>query len=177
MASATKERPERLASDVSVKAVTSAGGKQPAPGALPKGEPKGAGKKSKKLKLIIGLVLLLVIGAALKFTVLAPSSSSAAPAKPAPGPVIQMDDMTLNLTGGHYLRMKLALQTTKGTSEEFDSSEASQLIIDQYSNRTPEQLTGDAARKQMMAALVLKLQKAYPKKIIGAFYTEFVMTG
>ncbi len=88
-----------------------------------------------------------------------------------------MDDMTLNLTGGHYLRMKLALQTTKGTSEEFDSSEASQLIIDQYSNRTPEQLTGDAARKQMMAALVLKLQKAYPKKIIGAFYTEFVMTG
>lgn len=176
MATGTRERPERLASAVSGRAMTGPGTKSAGPGADAKRASNG--KKSKKLKLIIGFVLLVVVGAALKFTVLAPSSSAGAtPAKPQPGPVIQMDEMTLNLTDGHYLRMKIALQTTKGTSEEFDTSEAAQLIIDQFSNRTVTQLTGDVARQKMMAGLVAKLQSAYPKKIIGGFYTEFVMTG
>lgn len=177
MAIGRRDRPERLANDLNARTVTGPGTKTGVPGDDAAGKGKaGKAKKSMKLKLAVGLVVLLVAGAAAKFTVLAPSSS-AETAKPKPGPVIQLDETTLNLTDGHYLRMKVALQTTKGTSEEIDTSEAAQLVIDQYSNRSVAQLTGDAARTKTMGALVLKLQKAYPKQIMGAFYTEFVMTG
>ncbi|MGI8665852.1 MAG: flagellar basal body-associated FliL family protein [Jatrophihabitans sp.] len=172
MAIGRKDRPERLASNLDPRAVKGPGAKAGAAGEQPGGKTKD--KKSLKVELAASL-LLLVAGAAARFTVLAPASS-AEPAKPQPGPVIQMDEMTLNLTDGHYLRMKVALQTTKGTNEELDTSEAAQLVIDEYSNRTVAQLTGDVARTKVKNALVLKLQKAYPKQIIGAFYTEFVMT-
>ena len=54
---------------------------------------------------------------------------------PRPAPVLAMPDMTLNLAGGHYLRIKLALQAAKGTSEELDTSEAAPAIIEQFSDR------------------------------------------
>ncbi|MDQ2837573.1 MAG: flagellar basal body-associated FliL family protein [Actinomycetota bacterium] len=176
MALGRKDRPERLANDINAKTVKGPGAKTGAPGTDPGGKGKTKGKKSMKLKLAVGVVVLLVAGAGAKFTVLAPSSSAEA-AKPQPGPVIPLDETTLNLTDGHYLRMKVALQTTKGTNTELDTSQAAQLVIDEYSNLTVAQLTGNAARTKVKDELVVKLQKAYPKEIMDAFYTEFVMTG
>lgn len=178
MALGTKERPERIASDVGAKAVKAPGAKTGASGVDQDGSGKAKGKgKSLKLKLAIGLlVLLLGGGAAAKFTVLAPKPANAAAAKPEPGPIVQLSELTLNLTGGQYLRMKMALQTVKGSKPIDDTTMATQLIIDQYSNHTPAELTGDAARQKAKAALLAKLQKAYPKQILDALYTEFVMT-
>jgi flagellar basal body-associated protein FliL len=178
MALGTKERPERIASDVGAKAVKAPGAKTGASGAGQDGSGKGKGK-SLKLKLIVGLlVLLLGGGAAAKFTVLAPkpANAAAAKAKAEPGPIVQLSELTLNLTGGQYLRMKMALQTVKGSKPIEDTTMATQLIIDEYSNHTPAELTGDAARQKAKAALLAKLQKAYPKQILDALYTEFVMT-
>ena len=79
-----------------------------------KGKGKKPGKKKSKKKIIILAVVVLLLGAVAKFTVLAPSAP-AADAKPVPGHVVAMTDMTLNLAGGHYLRIKLALQTVEGT--------------------------------------------------------------
>lgn len=174
MAIGTKERPERLASDLNAKTVKGAGRKTGSAA----GEPSGKGKAKKSMKVKIGgaVLLLLIAGAAAKFTVLAPSPASGAAAKPLPGPVIQMSEMTLNLTGGQYLRIKLALQTTKGTKPDLDTTMATQAVIDEYSNRTPAELTGDQARAKAKAALLAMLQKEYPKQIMGAIYTEFVMT-
>ena len=177
MALGTKERPERIANDLGAKAVKAPGAKTGASGADQDGS-KGKGK-SLKLKLIVGvLVLLLGGGAAAKFTVLAPkpAKASAATAKPLPGPIVQLSELTLNLTGGQYLRMKMALQTIKGSKPIEDTTMATQLIIDEYSNHTPAELTGDAARQKAKTALLAKLQKAYPKQIMDALYTEFVMT-
>jgi flagellar protein FliL len=136
----------------------------------------GKAKKSKKKLIIIAVVVLLVVGAAAKFTVLAPKASAdAAKAKPAPGPVIAMDELTLNLDGGHFLRLKLSIETTKGTSEDLDLTEGQQAVIDEYSNKTTTALTGQKSRDTAKADLLAKLQKVYPKKILDVYYTEFVM--
>ena len=173
MATATKERPERIATSVS-RGTSSPGAKTGASGDESAGKGKG---RSMKVKLAALLVLLLVGGAVAKFTVLAspakPAGKAAAPAK---GPVVPMDEMTLNLADGHYLRMKIALQTAKGTSTELDTSEAAQALIDTYSNQTVAGLTGDAARTKAKQAFLGRLATLYPKKIIDAYYTEFVMT-
>jgi len=176
MAIGTAERPERIANDLRAQPVKGPGTKS-GPGT--DGAGSGKGKKSLKLKLIIGLVVLLLGGgAAAKFTVLAPapSKAAAAAAQPVAGPIIQMSELTLNLTGGQYLRIKLALVTVKGSKPILDTTMATQLAIDEYSNHSPAELTGDVARQKAKAALLAKLQKAYPKQIMDALYTEFVMT-
>jgi flagellar FliL protein len=174
MALGTKDRPERIASELGSKAVKGPGAKTGASGTEPEGKAKG---KSLKLKLIVGLVVLLAAGGVAKFTVLAPSGKSAsATAKPVAGPIVQLPEMTLNLTNGQFLRIKLALETIKGSKPIADTTLANQLILDQYSNRSPAELTGDAARAKAKTALLAKLQKEYPKQILDAIYTEFVMT-
>src|ERR1700704_6045984 len=108
---AITESPTRIASN--------AAGRGPR-GAAPNGPdgkaavpPKKAGKRKLVVRIAGIVVVLLVAGVGAKMTLLAPAKP-AAPAKPQPGPVIAMTDMTLNLTGGHFLRLKIALQTTKG---------------------------------------------------------------
>ncbi|HEX2902109.1 MAG TPA: flagellar basal body-associated FliL family protein [Jatrophihabitans sp.] len=142
----------------------------------------GNGKKRGKLKLIaIVLVVLLAGGAVAKFTVLAPSAKASAATtakkKPAKGPVIPMDEMTLNLANGAYLRLKISLQTTKGTSADLDTAAAAQDVIDTYSNATTAQLTGLANRTKYQDLLLKKLAGDYPKQILDVPYQEFVMTG
>lgn len=165
----TTDRPDRIANDAVSK--TSKGGAGDAGKA--KGKQPGK-KKSKKTKIIILAVVFLVVGALAKFTVLAPSAP-ASDAKPLPGPVVPMEEMTLNLAGGHYLRIKLALQTVHGAPEELDTAEAAQAVIEQFSDRTTAELTGDAARHKAKVALLAKLQKIYPKQLMDVIYTEYYM--
>lgn len=170
----TADRPDRIANDV--------GSKTPKAGAGDAGKGKDKGlakgkdkskKKSKKKIIVLALVFLL-LGALAKFTVLAPSAP-AHDVKPLPGPVVPMEEMTLNLAGGHYLRIKLALQTVHGAPEELDTAEAAQAVIEEFSDRTTTELTGDAARQKAKVALLAKLQKIYPKQIMDVIYTEYYM--
>ncbi len=171
-----QKRPERIAANMSRSSSS--------PGASTggSGDEKQAGKaKKSKVKLIaIVLAVLLAGGAVAKFTVLAPpakaGAETAAKKKPAKGPVIPMDDMTLNLANGAYLRLKISLQTTKGTSEELDTAAAAQDVIDTFSNLNVTQLTGSPNRKKYQAVLLKKLQEDYPKQILDVPYQEFVMT-
>ena len=168
----TETNPARIASSVTPGDGGRSGGKGGAAG-KGKGKEKG-GKKSKKMKIIILVVILLAAGAAAKFTLLAPAKATG-PVKPVPGPVIAMDELTLNLDGGHFLRLKLSLETTLGTSSEFEVTEGIQAVIDEYSNRAVASLTGNVARDKARADLLKKLQVIYPKKILDVYYTEFVM--
>jgi flagellar FliL protein len=164
------DRPDRIANEVATKGAK--GGAKGAPGETGKGKGKQPGKKKSKKKIVVLAVVLLLLAAVAKFTVLAPSAP-AADAKPKPGHVVAMTDMTLNLAGGHYLRIKLALQTVEGTPEELDTSEAAQAVIDQFSDRSVAELTGEAARLKAKTQLLGKLQKIYPKQIMDVIYTEF----
>jgi flagellar FliL protein len=167
----TDSPPARIASSVKPSGKGGKSGK----GAKGDGSGEGGKKRSGKLKIIIVVVLLLAGGAAAKFTVLAPKAAAKGPVKPVPGPVIAMDELTLNLDSGHFLRLKLSLQTTKGTSSDLDVTEGTQAVIDEFSNRPVAALTGGPARDKARADLLTKLQKIYPKQIMGVYYTEFVM--
>ncbi|UQX87962.1 flagellar basal body-associated FliL family protein [Jatrophihabitans telluris] len=139
----------------------------------------GGKKKSMKMKIILAVVVLLVAGGAAKFTILKPAakttSASKAAAKPVPGPTILMDEMTLNLADGHFLRLKLSVITTKGTAAALDLTEGIQATIDEYSNQPVSALTGTKARTKAKNALLKEFKKIYPKKILDLIYTEFVM--
>lgn len=171
MTMTTTDRPDRIASETTGK--NAKAGAKGAPGDAGKGKGAQPGKKKKftKKKIIILVAVVLMLGAVVKFTVLAPSAP--ADAKPVPGAVVEMTDMTLNLAGGHYLRIKLALQTVEGAPKELDTSEAAQAVIDQFSDRPVAELTGEAARSKAKKELLGRLQKVYPKQILDVIYTEF----
>lgn len=130
---------------------------------------KGSLFKSKKF-LIILVVVLAVGGGAYKF--LMPTKVSA----PVGGDVVPMDPMTLNLTDGHYLKIATAVQLVKGkaTPANFSSSQAAELVIDQFSNRPADSLSSNAARKKLTSELLVNLKKAYPGEVYDVFLTQFV---
>jgi flagellar FliL protein len=84
--------------------------------------------------------------------------------------------MTLNLTGGHYLKIAIAVQLVKGkaTAADFPTSHAAELVIDQFSNRPVDSLSTNKARKKLTAELLENLQKAYPGEVYDVFLTQFV---
>lgn len=135
-------------------------------------KPKKSFFKSKKFLII--LVLLIGVGGAYKF-VLAP------PAKPAPpsgGDMVVMDPNTVNLKGGHYLQVAISIQLLKGgpvALPDFQDSEAAELLIDQFSNRTVKELSVNKERTKLMRQLAARIKKAYPKEVFRVFLTKFVM--
>src|SRR5437764_292294 len=70
---------------------------------------EGPAKKSKKLLIVVPLVLALVAGAAW-FFLLRGNGEPAKKAEPKPGVVVTLDSVNINLADGHYLKLKLALQ-------------------------------------------------------------------
>jgi flagellar protein FliL len=125
--------------------------------------------KSKKA-LVIAAAVLAVGGGAYQFAM--PSKAS----PPAGGEVVTLDATTLNLAGGHYLKIAVAVQLVKGkaTATGFATSHAAELTIDEFSNRTVGSLSSNAARKKLTAELLVKVQKAYPGEVYDVFLTQFV---
>src|SRR5436305_4729359 len=78
-------------------------------------EEKGGGKK--KL-LIIGLVAVLALGAGAYFFLFSGGAASAKPAPEAGSVVLPIDAVAINLAGGSYLKLGVALQFTK----DYDST-------------------------------------------------------
>lgn len=145
-------------------------------------------KSNKMLLIIIGVV---VLAAAAYFLVLKPKSEPAAaaggvaagvavapvmPAEPA-GPVIRLDPLFINLAGGHYLKLGMALQTVGEQSKEnpTDGAMALDAAIQLYSNADMTQLTDLTAREDLKTKLVQIIQKGYGMKVIDVYFTEFVM--
>ena len=137
-----------------------------------KDKPKKSFFKSKKFLII--LVLLIGVGGAYKF-VLAPRAK---PAPPSGGDMEVMDPNTVNLNGGHYLQVAISIQLLKGgpaTLADFQDSEAAQLLIDQFSNRSVKALSVNKERTKLMRQLAARIKKAYPKEVFRVFLTKFVM--
>jgi flagellar FliL protein len=131
---------------------------------------KGKLFKSKKFLIAVAAIVLVGGGGAYKFAI--PHK----PAPPAGGEVVPMDAMTLNLAGGHYLKVAVAIQLVKGkaVATDFDTSQAAELVIDEFSNRSVSALDTNAARKKLTAALLAQMKKAYPEEVFDVFLTQFV---
>jgi len=150
---------------------------------------KGGGKK--KLIIIAAPVLLIVIGAAVYFLLLKPAATPAAgtpgataaavAAAPSPsssfveGAVVKLDPISINLAGGHFLKLGLSLQESKAAGEDVSGAKALDAAIELFSNRTLDELSSLQIRNKYKAKLVDHLIELYEQKVYDVYFTEFVM--
>jgi flagellar FliL protein len=129
-------------------------------------------KKSKKKLIIIAVAVLVLAGGGYKFL---GGKKSATPPPPKPGAVLALDAITINLSGGHFLKLGLALQATASAKADLDGSKALDLSIVEFSNRSVAELSSNKARGAVKADLLKKVVKAYDKDVMDLYFTEFVM--
>jgi flagellar FliL protein len=131
-------------------------------------------KKSKKM-LVIVLVAVLAIGGAAYFFLLKPKGAPAAEPAPEKGAVLAIDPVSLNLAGGHYLRLGLSLQLTKDAGEETpDTADALDHAIALFSGHTVAEVSDPATREALKAELVKELDEAYEGKVMDVYLTNYV---
>lgn len=136
-------------------------------------------KKSSKMLMIIVLAVVLLGGggAGAWFFFLKGDAAEAAPVK---GAVVAIEEtMTINLADAHYLKLGFALQMTEEAGEEeFDTAEALDLAIDQYTGMKIGELETEKGRLKAKDELLEKIEKAYNVEgkhlVMGLYFTSFV---
>ena len=150
------------------------------------GEAKG-GKN--RLVMIVLAVLALVGG--VKGFVLGGGKAAAGAAVPAtttttaPGPIVTLEPVTLNIAGGRFLKVGLALQLsgdhvddahpkdsgdpTKGYARAVD------IAIEVLGGQKFEELVTPEGRAHVKEELTERLHEAYHEEVEGVYFTQFVM--
>jgi flagellar protein FliL len=139
------------------------------------GEAPGGRKKL----LVIALVVLLALAGAAYFLLFAGSGEAEAE-EPVAGEVLTLEPVAVNLAGGGYLKIGIALQLTEaaagGHGGGVDGSEALDLLISTYSQAQPADVTG--AREALKEALEAKIVEAYTEDghalVMDVYLTEYV---
>ncbi|MST33846.1 flagellar basal body-associated protein FliL [Acidimicrobiaceae bacterium USS-CC1] len=144
----------------------------PPSAAAPAEAPK---KKGRTKLLIIGVVVLLVVaGGAYKFVL---KKKPAANAKPVPGVIITEGQQTINLAGGHYLQVRVALQLIKGASPKLidaDNAELADTVLQVFAGQPMSRLSGAAGLAWSKAHLLAALDPQFPHTIYTVYFTQFV---
>ncbi len=128
--------------------------------------------KSKKKLLLVVVAVVVVVGAAAWFFLLKPSGPST-PAAPEPGIVVKLDPISVNLAGGHFLKVGVALQGT-AAAKELEGSKALDLTISEFSGRRMEELAKPKEREKVKKELTEKIAKAYDEEVMAIYFTDFV---
>ena len=134
----------------------------------------------KKLYLILGVVILAAAGAAYFF--LFAGSGEAEAAAPEHGGYVALEPIAVNLAGGGYLKIGIALEITTAAaggghgSAGLDGSKALDQIISTFSQAAPADVVG--ARDALKESLEKKIVDAYTEDgeqmVMGIYYTEYV---
>lgn len=130
-------------------------------------EPK---KKRSRKKLVLAAALALVVPAAAWWFLLKPTPEKA----PLPGEVVALEPIQVNLSGGHYLRVGLALQLTTEVVEEVDGSKALDAAIALYSGRPVAEVSEAKKREELKQELTHEIVELYEGELMGIYITEFV---
>jgi flagellar FliL protein len=80
---------------------------------------------------------------------------------PEAGEVLTVDPITINLAGGHFLKVGMGLQVVKGAHEAPSSAKALDLAISQFSGKTIAELSTAAGREKNKAELTARIKLAY----------------
>jgi flagellar FliL protein len=140
-----------------------------------------ASKGGKKKLLIIALVAVLAIGAGAYFFLFSGSGEAeAGPAAEAGSVVLAVDPVAINLAGGSYLKLGVALQFSLAYDEaaggehgsEPDGSKAMDIAIAQFSGAALADVQNN--REAMKAALKEAIVHAYHGDVYEIYYTEYV---
>lgn len=140
----------------------------PAAAAAGEEEPKKGGKKK---KLIIVAVLVLALGGGGYWFFLKPKGP---PPPPEPGEVLVLEPVQINLQGGHYLRVGIALQMTTTVAHEPDGSKALDATIELFTGLDMNGLTDPKERHKLKDELQETLEHEYHGDVMGVYFTEFV---
>jgi flagellar FliL protein len=93
------------------------------------------------------------------------------------GEVLIIDSISINLQGGHYLRLGLGLQLVAGAGGSHGAIEPSKALdaaIALYSGLTTEELADLEFREQLKDDLAETLKEAYHEEVVDVYYTDFV---
>ena len=141
-----------------------------------------AKKGKKKLIAIILVVVLLAAGAGYWFVLKpksAPTTTNGTPAASAtptykPGKVLVIDSVSINLAGGHYLRLGIALQLTSKVSQDPETAKALDIAIALFSQKPIDQVNDVTKREALKAELRTELEHAYEGEVMDVYFTDFV---
>lgn len=126
-------------------------------------------KGGKGKKILIAVVVLALAAGAAWFLVLKPKGDTA----PKPGEVLTLEAIQVNLAGGHYLRLGMALQLVEGATEA-DGSQALDAAIGVFSGLPVGQVTAPATREKLRQELQKELDHRYHGDVMEVLFTEFV---
>ena len=135
-------------------------------GAAPPEEEKKGGRKKVLLLLV---VVLLVAGAAWFFLLRGGGGAE----EPKPGEMLPLESTQINLAGGHYLKIGLALQLTE-SAHEVDGSKALDAAIELFSGRDVDELARTETRQALKRKLTTELEHRYHGDVMEVYFTEFV---
>ncbi|HEU5044258.1 MAG TPA: flagellar basal body-associated FliL family protein [Nocardioidaceae bacterium] len=127
-------------------------------------------KRGRKKLVAVVLLVIAVAAAAGWWFVLKP----AAPSRPQPGAVLKLDAIQVNLADGHYLRIGIALQASKGAPTDLDGSKALDATIELFSGQPMGKLAVRSYRDRLKGELVHRLDALYDGEVIGVYFTDFV---
>jgi flagellar FliL protein len=168
------------------------------------GEPEEKKKGKGKLIIIAVVVAALAAGAYVVGTKSAAPADSAAtdastttttiplfdgcveePEPGAPEHVVDLPQMSINLTDGHYLRVSVSLgicadvvfpiDAESGKAEELRTAPALDIIVSTLSGMSMEVLSTSDGRAQAKDALKEQISAMYPAVVYEVFFLEFVM--
>jgi flagellar FliL protein len=135
-------------------------------------------KKKSKKKLIIVLAVVLLIGGAAKYEMGAKKPAAHGAVAPKPGPLVALDAVTVNLAGGHYLRVGVTLQFTDKVSASAppDGAPALDTTIGYFTGQDAGPLQTSAGLEASKKGLKDKITADYPKDpIYDVLFTSFVV--
>ncbi|MBB3083162.1 flagellar basal body-associated FliL family protein [Geodermatophilus sabuli] len=141
---------------------------------------EAAGGGRKKI-LVVGLAAVLALAGAAYFFLFAGSGEASAE-EPVAGEVLPLESIAVNLAGGGYLKVGIALQLTEAAAGGghggggVDGSKALDLVISTYSQAQPGDVVG--ARDALKEALEQKIVEAYTEDghemVMDVYLTEYV---
>jgi flagellar FliL protein len=113
-----------------------------------------------KIVMIAPLVLLLAAAGWYFFLRGGDDAPKALP-PPEAGEVLTVDPITINLAGGHFLKVGMGLQVVKGAHEAPSAAKALDLAISQFSGKTIAELSTSEGREKNKAELTARIKLAY----------------
>ena len=138
----------------------------------------------KKLKFIIPVPILLVVLAGAYLTVLAPKKAAASPPK-VNGTLVELPaDFVVNLAGGHYGKLSIALllstpppasATVNGTTTLPEDATIRADITDALTGLEPSTLIDRSSRHQLLASLLKQLQKTTDEPVTQVMITDLAI--
>ena len=136
----------------------------------------------KKLKFIIPIPIVLVVLGVAYTMFLAPKPAAAKPPKVAGTLVPLTGDFVINLAGGHYGKLSVAVLLSSAPAAAAagpvtlpEDAAVRAVITDQLTNLDPSELTDRTARHDLLAQLLQALKQKTDEPITQVLFTDLAV--